>query len=144
MLEKHITLSNETNGLDDPVALNPANFSTMCRLIHDFDGVSIDQIQDEVKKMVGQEKFNLILGSGIKKLAPSEKMNYGRTNRSLRFIKDKKCGQIIEANDIGILRTEKVLEVGLEPKFLDEFIGKRLTKDVMSSDPVLWNCISST
>ena len=81
------------------------------------------------------------LGTGIKTLAPSEKNNYLRTNRSLRFMNDISKGSKITQNDIRILRTEKILEVGLHPKFYDEFIGKTVTKNIKSGDPVLWSSI---
>ena len=143
MLEKHITLSNEGCGLDDPVALNPKNFELMCSKVREFakaDSVTdytLSWLQDKIG-----DKVSKILGNGVKKLAPSEEKNYGRTNRSLRFVKDKKHGQIIENGDIAVLRTEKILDVGVEPKFLDNFIGCKLTKDVQSSDAVTWSCIS--
>lgn len=143
MLEKHITLSNETDGLDDPVALNPKNFELMCKIVSDFSAADniLDYTINFLQNKIG-DKVGKIIGSGIKELAPSEKANYGRTNRSLRFIVDKKAGDFINEGDIGVLRTEKVLDIGLEPKFLNEFVGKKLQKDVKSSDPVLWNCIT--
>ncbi|MCR4790111.1 MAG: spore coat protein, partial [Treponemataceae bacterium] len=137
------TLSNTTDGLDDPVALNPENFKTMCQEVRNYEKYPADQILQELKNRFGSEKIELILGDGIKKLAPSERMNYSRTNRCLRFLVDKTVGETINETDIGILRTEKVLDVGLEPKFLNEFIGRKLTRDVKSSDPVLWNCITN-
>ena len=144
MLEKHITLDNEGSGLDDPVALNPKNFKLMCQTVKEFS--KADDVRDYtisyLQNQIG-DKVIKILGNGIKKLAPSEEKNYGRTNRSLRFIKDKKCGEKIEKDDIAILRTEKILEVGLEPKFLDDIIGSRLTKDVISGDAVNWACLTT-
>ena len=143
MLEKHITLSNEGNGLDDPVALNPKNFEMMCKIVRAFaqsDSV-VDYTVSYLQDKIGDRVFN-ILGTGIKELAPSEKANYGRTNRCLRFIKDKKAGEKIEKSDIAILRTEKILEVGLAPKFLENIENCILTKDVFSGDAVKWDCVT--
>lgn len=140
MLEKHITLNNDDLGLDDPVALNIENFKKMTDSIKQAKLISKDDLFIELKKHFG-EIVDKTLGSGVKKLAKSEKDNYTRTNRSLRFMKDLSKGDIITSNDIGILRTEKILEVGVHPIFLDNFIGKKITKDIKSGDAVNWSCI---
>lgn len=140
MLEKHITLNNDDLGLDDPVALNIENFKKMTDSIKQAKLISKDDLFTELKKHFG-EIVDKTLGSGVKKLAKSEKDNYTRTNRSLRFMKDLSKGDIITSNDIGILRTEKILEVGVHPIFLDNFIGKKITKDIKSGDAVNWSCI---
>lgn len=140
MLEKHITLNNDDLGLDDPVALNIENFKKMTDSIKQAILISNDDLFTELKKHFGKI-VDKTLGSGVKKLAKSEKDNYTRTNRSLRFMKDLSKGDIITSNDIGILRTEKILEVGVHPIFLDNFIGKKITKDIKSGDAVNWSCI---
>ena len=140
MLEKHITLNNDDLGLDDPVALNIENFKKMTDSIKQAKLISNDDLFTELKKYFG-EIVDKTLGSGVKKLAKSEKDNYTRTNRSLRFMKDLSKGDIITSNEIGILRTEKILEVGVHPIFLDNFIGKKITKDIKSGDAVNWSCI---
>ena len=61
---------------------------------------------------------------------------YGRTNRSLHFMNDYAAGHVILPKDIGVLRTEKELSVGISPEFLDEIIGKTLTHDVKSGQGV--------
>ena len=108
--------------------------------INDAKKISKQDLYLEMKKYFGSI-IDETLGTGIKKLAPSEKNNYLRTNRSLRFLNDIPQGTKITKNDIGILRTEKILEVGLHPKFYDDFIGKTVTKDIKSGDAVLWSCI---
>ena len=140
MLEKHITLNNDDDGLDDPVALNIENFKKMTDAINEAKKISKDELYLEMKKHFGSI-IDETLGTGIKKLAPSEKNNYLRTNRSLRFMNDIPKGNKISTKDIGILRTEKILEVGLHPKFYDDFIGKTVSKDIKSGDAVLWSCI---
>ena len=52
-----------------------------------------------------------------------------------------KKGHTILEKDISILRTEKILEVGVHPIFLDNFIGKKITKDIKSGEAVNWSCI---
>lgn len=147
IIEKHITLSKETDGLDDPVALTIEDFSYMCHCVHqseacrrqypDFKEKIIFQMEDSF----GKEKVFKTIGNGIKKLAESEEKNYGRTNRSLHLLRDMKKGETISESDIGVLRTEKILSVGEHPKFLKDFVGKKLNRDVFDGDGLVFEMI---
>ena len=76
------------------------------------------------------------LGDGVKRLAPAEEANYGRTNRSLHFMHDMKSGEVIGAADVAVLRTEKVLIPGLTPDWLDKVVGAVLARDVQAGQGV--------
>lgn len=141
MLEKHITLDNNGNELDDPVALSMTNFSAMCKEIRKAEKLSNTDLLNYLIEKFGNQKVVDCIGNGIKKLAPSEEQNYTRTNRSLRFIKNLQKGSYITSNDIAILRTEKVLEVGLSPEFYDLIIGAKLITDVKDGDAVKWSSV---
>ena len=144
MIEKHITLSKETDGLDDPVALTGEQFALMSHCIRQCQAAFrqygenaksyiLKQLEDEYG-----ERIQKILGDGVKKLAPAEEANYGRTNRSLHFMRAMKAGEVINIEDIGVLRTEKILSVGLHPRFLDKVIGAKLTRDVEKGAGLQW------
>lgn len=145
MIEKHITLSNKTLGLDDPVALEGENFALMSHVVgqteatmrHYGSEIGFERTVSQLSEQFGAEKVNKCLGDGIKKLALSEKQNYERTNRSLHYMKDLKEGDVITSKDIAILRTEKELSVGISPSFYDTLIGKKLTKSVKDGSGVL-------
>ena len=147
LIEKHITLSRKTSGLDDPVALEPEQFALMVHAVGQTQAVVRHYGYDDgFKRAIGQlaEQFGLqkvmaALGSGIKKLAPAEAANYGRTNRSLHFMHDMKKGEKITEKDVAILRTEKVLTPGISPEFYDTIIGAVLAKDVVSGAGVLFS-----
>jgi sialic acid synthase SpsE len=115
LLEKHITLSRNTDGLDDPVALVPEQFARMT---------------DAVRKA------EQALGDGVKKLATAEKANYGRTNRSLHYLRAFSAGETITPNDVAVLRTEKTLSPGISPEFLPLVTGSVLTRNVKNGDGV--------
>jgi len=161
MIEKHITLSKKTDGLDDPVALEAEQFAHMVYCVHQAEAVIrrfnktsladltptkiqsssvpsaaqseiIRQLSDEY----GSDKVNAVIGNGVKRLAPSETANYGRTNRSLHFMRDMARGTVIGENDIAVLRTEKVLTPGMSPEFLDDIIGCVLQRDVTAGEGV--------
>lgn len=144
MIEKHITLSKTTDGLDDPVALTTEQFGFMCHCIGQSLAVlrhyGLEKGENEIIRQLsetdGSERIQKILGDGIKRLAPIEEQNYGRTNRSLHYMHNMKKGEIIKAEDIGILRTEKILTPGISPEFYETIIGKKLTADVSSGQGV--------
>lgn len=135
ILEKHICLSRTDAGLDDPVALEPAQFSRMTRIIRQLTGLPQDKLLAAAAEYGYSTAFlQQIIGSGEKKLAPAEKNNYGKTNRSLHYLKDMAAGTVLHAEDIGILRTEKNLSAGETPDMLHHFIGAVLQNAVKSGD----------
>ena len=147
VIEKHITLSRSTDGLDDPVALEPEAFALMVHTVHQTEAVLRHYGLDEgfkracsqLAEQFGQKKVQEVLGDGIKKLAPAEKANYGRTNRSLHFLHAMKAGEKVLADDIGVLRTEKILTPGISPAFLNEICGKTLCRDAADGEGVLFS-----
>ena len=138
VIEKHITLSRQTRGLDDPVALEPEQFAIMVHCIHQTEAVMRRYGSDKGQKITvnqlsesyGNDKVCEVLGDGVKKLAPSEKVNYGRTNRSLHFMRSMQKGEKIKAEDIGVLRTEKILSPGISPEWLSIVCGATLSRNV--------------
>lgn len=139
MIEKHITLSRDDSGLDDPVALTPDLFAQMVDTVHAVQGMSKNAIIGKIEAEYGQERVRLILGTGKKELAPSEKAHYGRTNRSIHYMRSLKKGHTIEAGDIALLRTEKVLSPGISPEFFDTVHKGILVRDVTSGAGISWD-----
>ena len=72
----------------------------------------------------GAAIVDAVLGSGVKTLAPSERENYSRTNRSVHALRDINPGEIIRTEDFTVLRTEKVLRPGLAPSFAEHITGR--------------------
>lgn len=136
MVEKHITLSNDTDGLDDPVALNLENFKIMCDSIREYETLTKDEGLKKLKLKYGEDRINKILGDGVKRLAKSEEPNYGRTNRSLHALKELKKGTVISKDNTALLRTEKVLKVGIMPHLVDNYYGRAITKNIPSGEGI--------
>lgn len=138
IIEKHITLSRKTSGLDDPVALEGEQFALMVHAVHQTEAALNRYGKDkgwkiifyQLKESFDEKKILSCLGSGVKELAPAEEKNYGRTNRSLHFMRNLKKGEKIKASDIAVLRTEKVLTPGIGPEFLDVAVGAVVVHDV--------------
>jgi sialic acid synthase SpsE len=140
IIEKHITLSREAGGLDDPVALTPDAFKTMTLAVRQAEiecaRFGAEYVAARLKKAYGDKKITRILGDGVKMLAPAERQNYGRTNRSLHYLCALKKGDVIQRGDIAVLRTEKILTPGISPRFFSWTHGKRLAKDVSDGEGV--------
>ena len=83
-----------------------------------------------------EEKISAVIGTDEKKLGDAEKENYGKTNRSLHYVKDLKKDSVITENDIAVLRTEKELTAGEAPEKAAFFIGAVLQKDVRAGSGV--------
>lgn len=164
MIEKHITLSNETDGLDDPVALTQENFALMVHCVHQTETLinrckkeelgrnngelpqfpsylnkAFELTLQQLKEEFSVELINEALGTGIKKLAKSEEANYGRTNRSLHYLREMKKGETVTEKDIGVLRTEKILTPGIGPEWLETIKGKKLCQDVTNGEGITFS-----
>ena len=138
IIEKHFTLSRQTSGLDDPVALEPEQFALMVHTVHQTEAsfrhygseLGMKRTVDQLSEQFGLERVMAVLGDGVKRLAAAEEANYGRTNRSLHFMRSMKKGETVGEKDISILRTEKILTPGISPEFYDLLMGKKISRDV--------------
>lgn len=112
VIEKHFTLSRADKGPDSDFSLEPAELSRLCQDARDAW---------------------LALGScGFERQKAEEANKIFR--RSVYFISDVKAGTLIGAEHIRRIRPG----LGLEPKYFDELIGKRLKQDVVLGTPVAW------
>jgi sialic acid synthase SpsE len=139
MIEKHFCLSRKDPGLDDPIALDPPLFSQMTRALADLESVPDVDREFAVKQRYGDARVEAVLGTGRKLLAPSERANYERTNRSLHVVKTLPAGHRLEDHDLAILRTEKVLRPGLAPQFLPTILGRSLKRDIPAGEGLIWD-----
>jgi len=114
-VEKHFCLSKKDPGLDDPIALEPSDFSKMVTAVKQAAKAGAEETILRCSRERGAPLVEQILGNGIKELAPSEKLNYRLTNRSIHALRDIQKGEVLKKCDYAVLRTEKVLRPGLEP-----------------------------
>ena len=110
IIEKHFTLDRNGGGPDDSFSLEPAELAALCR-------------------------DSKIAWSAL------GKVNYGRKSseegnaqfrRSLYFAKDLFKGDLIDSHSIRSVRPG----FGIQPKFLEKILGKRLRGDVKKNTPV--------
>jgi sialic acid synthase SpsE len=144
VIEKHFCLSREDPGLDDPIALPPASFARMVRELREAEKAGPEGTLDAMRRERGAELVEKILGSGQKRLAPSEKTNYQRTKRSLHALVDIAEGETIERHMVACLRTEKVLRPGLSPSWEERIIGRKAASFIPSGEGIRFEDLGGT
>jgi N-acetylneuraminate synthase len=110
IIEKHFTLNRSGGGPDDSFSLNPADLAALC------------QGARTAWEAMG------IVDYGYKS---SEKGNV-KFRRSLYFVKDLKAGDVITADAVRSVRPG----YGLEPKYMDEVVGRVVSRSVTAATPV--------
>jgi sialic acid synthase SpsE len=138
VVEKHFTLSRAGAGLDDPIAQEPRDFAAMVAAIREAENLGPEATRASMARRYGAARVAAVLGSGVKDLAPAERANYGRTNRSLHAVAAIAAGAIIGAGDVAVLRTEKVLRPGLGPEHLALVVGARARRPIPAGDGIEW------
>ena len=110
IIEKHFTLDRSGGGPDDSFSLEPAELAALCR---------------------DSKTAWLALG----------KVNYARTSseqgnvkfrRSLYFVKDMQADEVITSDAIRSVRPG----FGLQPKKIDQLLGRKVKKDISKNTPV--------
>ncbi len=117
IIERHFILNRAGGGPDAAFSLEPNEFSLMVKQIR------------ETEKM---------LGKPFLETAESEKENK-QFRRSLWVVKDIKKGEAFTKENIGSFRPA----VGLEPKYLEEILGKKALVDIGFGTPLNWELVKS-
>jgi N-acetylneuraminate synthase len=140
MVEKHFALSREGAGLDDPIALEPDDFRLMCERLRELESLGPGGNEDRMERALfswfGRERVLRAAGDGIKRLAPAEKANYGRTNRSVHASFTLEAGTVLKKENCAVLRTEKILRPGMHPRYYAEIMGRRLARRVPAGEGI--------
>jgi len=139
VIEKHFCLSRKDAGLDDPIALPPADFALMSAQLRSAAGLERDAIIDYARQEYGEEKVKAVLGDGVKRLSRAESGNYGRTNRSIHALSAIRVGEIFTEKNIAVLRTEKILRPGLPPYFFDKILGRPARRNINAGEGLEWS-----
>ncbi len=137
ILEKHFTLSRGSSGLDDPIALEPVQFASMCRHLREGETLGADQLIEECRREFTDRRVEAVLGSGKKALAPSEAPFYRTTNRSVVALEDLGPGDIITEKNSALLRSEQNRTAGLEPHHWESIIGRAVKTQVSAGEGIL-------
>jgi len=139
MIEKHITLSDKGDGLDDKIALDPENFRIMTDGIREAETTGAEETFKKLEKLYGRKKVEQVKGTGVKNIAESEKGNYRTTNRSVLAIKTIQAGDIFSGSNIALLRSEKNLTPGLPPDYFEILKGKKAVIKIRSGEGITFS-----
>ena len=115
VIEKHITMDRHDGGVDSEFSMTPEGMRLLVQEV------------DAAWRALGQ----IFYGS-----APSDTPSL-KYRRSLYFVRDRPAGSIVSLEDIRSIRPA----FGLEPRYLNQVVGKRLTCDVAVGDRVAWEAL---
>ncbi|WP_405289640.1 N-acetylneuraminate synthase [Methanobrevibacter sp.] len=113
VVEKHFTLDKTLEGPDHKASLNPEEFKAM-----------VDAIRN----------VEVAMGDGIRKFSENEKNIKKVARKSIILNNDIKKGTVLKKEMLSIKRPG----TGIEPKYLNEVIGKIANKDLNSSVILQW------
>lgn len=105
VIEKHFTLDKSLPGPDHRASLSPKELKDLVSAIRNVE--------------------QAISGTGIKEPSQSERQNMVAARKSIHFRIAKSAGDIIERDDLIMLRPGD----GISPMDMDKYIGKTLIKD---------------
>lgn len=117
IIEKHFTLDRNGGGPDDSFSLEPGELAVLCR-----DAKTAWSALGKVD--YGRKS--------------SEQCNV-KFRRSLYFVKDLKAGEVITEDAIRSVRPG----FGLEPKYVEEVVGRRVDFDVFANTAVSLDAIDN-
>lgn len=110
VVEKHLTLKREDGGADAAFSLEPSEFA------------SLVQEGNSALESLGDSKWSI---------RPSEHESR-RLRRSLYIVENVQAGELINYSNLRAIRPGG----GCAPKFLDDFIGKRFSKNAPAGTPM--------
>lgn len=115
VVEKHFTLSRSEGGVDAAFSLEPSELASLVL-----------------------ESERAWLGLGDVRFGPTEHETKSLVfRRSLYVVKDVAAGELLSSSNVRAIRPG----LGLPPKFLETFLGKRVNRDVKRGTPISFDLI---
>ncbi|MDT3427988.1 N-acetylneuraminate synthase [Paenibacillus forsythiae] len=115
VIEKHFTLNRADGGVDSAFSMEPAEFASLVA----------------ESERAWQAKGEIVYGATDRE-TPSLKYR-----RSLYISRDMRSGEEFTKENIKAIRPG----LGLPTKYLDQFLGKRIGRDVSKGTPVTWDLL---
>jgi N-acetylneuraminate synthase len=113
VIEKHFTLDRNEGGVDSSFSMEPVEFKMMVkeslRAWESLGKISYERGEAETKSLLFR--------------------------RSLYIALDMKAGDTFSSQNLRAIRPG----LGLPPKYIDLFIGKKITRDVQQGTPLSWD-----
>lgn len=112
-IEKHFTLNKNDKGPDSEFSIEP----------------------NELKELVSQTNKSWEALGDENFIRSDQEIKNKIFRRSLYFVEDMEIGEVITNKNVRRIRPG----FGLEPKYLNKIMGKKVTKKIKSGDRVEWN-----
>ncbi|MFH0068456.1 pseudaminic acid synthase [Peribacillus sp. NPDC056705] len=116
VIEKHFTLNRADGGVDSDFSMEPSEMKSL---------------------VIETERAWQSLGQVNYGPTAAEK-NSMKFRRSIYIAKDLKAGELLTKNNIRIIRPG----FGLAPKYYEQLIGKKVTKDIKAGTPADWSLVN--
>lgn len=116
VIEKHFILDKKIGGVDSHFSLDENEFRQMVK------GVRL------AEKLLGKVDFSMT----------EKKQKSRRFSRSLFITKDMKMGDVLTPENVRSVRPG----FGLHPKYFEEILGKRITRDINKGTPLSFDLIN--
>lgn len=111
VIEKHFTLSRSLPGPDHQASLEPGDLAEMVARIR---------------------RLETTLGDGVKRVAPVERRNKTKMQKSVVLTRSYAAGEVIEAVDLACKRPA----TGLAPAMMDTIVGRRARRRIPADQPL--------
>ena len=115
VIEKHFTLARADGGVDSAFSLEPAELKMLVTETHraweSLGAVTYGPTEDEKRSLMFR--------------------------RSLYVAHDMRAGEVFTADNLRIVRPGN----GLHPRFYEQFLGRRVSRDVSKGTPVDWQLL---
>ncbi|UQZ36966.1 pseudaminic acid synthase [Paenibacillus sp. PK3_47] len=115
VIEKHFTLNREEGGVDSAFSLEPDEFASLVKET------------DTAWKSLGK------VSTGPTK----EEEHSLQFRRSIYISRDIRAGEVLTAENIRVIRPG----FGLEPKYYDLLLGKKINRDLKRGTPLTWELL---
>ena len=114
-IEKHFKLDNEDCGPDSSFSILPQQLESLCYEC--------------------EQAFRAVKSNNLQR--PLSEVSNKKFRRSIYFVKDLRKGHLVKEDDIRRIRPG----YGLEPKYFDDLIGRRLNRDVLRGEATSWSLL---
>lgn len=116
LIEKHITLNRDDKGVDSAFSSEPEEFRQLVEeslnAYHSIGSVAFGPTEADVTSMTGR--------------------------RSVYVARDINAGELLTAENIKVVRPN----LGLQPKFYPDLIGRKAASNLKIGTPISWNLIT--
>jgi N-acetylneuraminate synthase len=140
IIEKHFTLNKNLPGPDQKFAIEPIELKNMVSYIRNIEKTK-NKIK-ECEKILGQKTVKMILGSSNKKVLKCEMPLYNFSRRRIFAIKKIPKNSLLTKDNVAVLRCGGDIK-GLEPKYFENIIGKKVKVDLKPYEEITFEKIKN-